>query len=149
MAWRRPSDKPLSEPMMVILLTNICVIGPQWLKMLVYKSDLVNISYHYIIIIIIIIIIVIIIVNSPHKWPVSRKMLPFDDVIMSSPYYMLDQPVDRITRSFDMGIAVSPAQKSTLTSMGSLNNTVSQEICTRFCCVLHCCGYAIVHNEFT
>ena len=21
-------------------------------------------------------------VNSPHKWPVSRKMLPFDDVIM-------------------------------------------------------------------
>ena len=23
-------------------------------------------------------------VNSPHKWPVTRKMLPFDDVIMSS-----------------------------------------------------------------
>ena len=22
-------------------------------------------------------------VNSPHKWPVTRKMLPFDDVIMS------------------------------------------------------------------
>ena len=21
-------------------------------------------------------------VNSPHKWPVTRKMLPFDDVIM-------------------------------------------------------------------
>ena len=21
-------------------------------------------------------------VNSPHKWPVSRKMFPFDDVIM-------------------------------------------------------------------
>ena len=26
---------------------------------------------------------------------------------------------------------------------------ISQEICTRFCCVLLCCGYAIVHNEFT
>ena len=25
----------------------------------------------------------------------------------------------------------------------------SQEICTRFCCALLCCGYAIVHNEFT
>ena len=25
-------------------------------------------------------------VNSPHKWPVTRKMFPFDDVIMSSEY---------------------------------------------------------------
>ena len=31
MAWRRPGDKPLSEPMMVRLLTHICVIRPQWL----------------------------------------------------------------------------------------------------------------------
>ena len=23
-------------------------------------------------------------VNSPHKWPVARKMFPFDDVIMES-----------------------------------------------------------------
>ena len=27
--------------------------------------------------------------------------------------------------------------------------SISQEICTRFCFVLLCCGYAIVHNEFT
>ena len=26
---------------------------------------------------------------------------------------------------------------------------IPQEICTRFCCALLCCGYAIVHNEFT
>ena len=32
MAWRRPGDKPLSEPMMVSLLTHICVIRPQWVK---------------------------------------------------------------------------------------------------------------------
>ena len=32
MAWRRPGDKPLSEPMMVRLLTHICVIRPQWVK---------------------------------------------------------------------------------------------------------------------
>ena len=25
-------------------------------------------------------------VNSPHKWPVTRKMFPFDDVIMSLPH---------------------------------------------------------------
>ena len=27
--------------------------------------------------------------------------------------------------------------------------SISQEICTRFCCALLCCGYVIVHNEFT
>ena len=27
--------------------------------------------------------------------------------------------------------------------------SISQEICTRFYCALLCCGYAIVHNEFT
>ena len=32
MAWRRPSDKPLSEPMMVSLLAHICVTPPQWVK---------------------------------------------------------------------------------------------------------------------
>ena len=25
-------------------------------------------------------------VNSPHKWPVTRKMFPFDDVIMNMPF---------------------------------------------------------------
>ena len=34
MAWRRPGDKPLSEPMMVSLLTHICVTQPQWVNML-------------------------------------------------------------------------------------------------------------------
>ena len=28
MAWRRPGDKPLSEPMMVSLLTHMCVTRP-------------------------------------------------------------------------------------------------------------------------
>ena len=34
MAWRRPGDKPLSEPMMVCLLTHICVTRPQWVNAL-------------------------------------------------------------------------------------------------------------------
>ena len=29
MVWCRPGDKPLSEPMMVSLLTRICVTRPQ------------------------------------------------------------------------------------------------------------------------
>ena len=32
MDWRRTGAKPLSEPMMVNLLTHICVIRPQWVK---------------------------------------------------------------------------------------------------------------------
>ena len=32
MAWRRPGDKPLSEPVMVRLSTHICVTRPQWVK---------------------------------------------------------------------------------------------------------------------
>ena len=30
MVWRRPGDKPLSEPMVVSLPTHICVARPQW-----------------------------------------------------------------------------------------------------------------------
>ena len=33
MAWRRPGDKPLSEPMQVNLLTHICVTRPQCVKL--------------------------------------------------------------------------------------------------------------------
>ena len=31
-AWRRPGDKPLSEPMVVSLPTHICVTRPQWVN---------------------------------------------------------------------------------------------------------------------
>ena len=32
MAWRRPGDKPLSEPMIVSLPTHICLARPQWVN---------------------------------------------------------------------------------------------------------------------
>ena len=32
MAWRRPGDKPLSEPMLFSLPTHICVTRPQWVN---------------------------------------------------------------------------------------------------------------------
>ena len=35
MAWRRPGDKPLYEPMMVRLPMHICVTRPQWVNSLV------------------------------------------------------------------------------------------------------------------
>ena len=34
MAWRRPGDKPLSEPMVVRFTTHICVTRPQWVNVL-------------------------------------------------------------------------------------------------------------------
>ena len=34
MAWRRPGDKPFSEPMMVSLLTHVCVTRSQCVKWL-------------------------------------------------------------------------------------------------------------------
>ena len=32
MAWRQPGDKPWCEPILVSLLTLVCVIRPQWVK---------------------------------------------------------------------------------------------------------------------
>ena len=40
MAWRRPGDKPLSESMMVSLLTHICVTRPQWVKSRSWTSNI-------------------------------------------------------------------------------------------------------------
>ena len=36
-AWHKPGDKPLSEPIMVILLTHVYVTWPQWAKTRNYK----------------------------------------------------------------------------------------------------------------
>ena len=43
MAWHRPGDKPLSEPMMIILLTHICVTQPQWVN---YMASDMTMAYH-------------------------------------------------------------------------------------------------------
>ena len=40
MAWCRPGDKPLSEPMMVSLSKHICVTRPQWVKDAIIKTHL-------------------------------------------------------------------------------------------------------------
>ena len=46
MAWRRPGDKPLSEPMVGSLLTHICVTRPQWVN--TYKMAYVLVTNRYI-----------------------------------------------------------------------------------------------------
>ena len=42
MAWCLPGDKPLSEPMMVSLLTDICVTRPQWVNVRMILSKITN-----------------------------------------------------------------------------------------------------------
>ena len=49
MAWRWPDNKPLSEPMMVSLLTHICVTQPQWVNCCcdMYKAVQQLLHYYY------------------------------------------------------------------------------------------------------
>ena len=42
MAWRRPGDKPLSEPMLVFVPTHICVTRPQWVNPLCSSGDIIQ-----------------------------------------------------------------------------------------------------------
>ena len=47
------------------------------------------------------------------------------------------------------GLANSRISSLTINPNCPKRYSIAQEICTRFCCALLCCGYAIVHNEFT
>ena len=47
MAWRRPGDKPLSEPMIVSLMTHICVTCPQWVKLNQDSACVFYVWYHH------------------------------------------------------------------------------------------------------
>ena len=46
MAWRRPGDKALSEPMMVWLLMHICVNRPQWVNILRPRQHVCHFAYY-------------------------------------------------------------------------------------------------------
>ena len=46
MAWRRPGDKPLSEPMVVRSPTHICVTRPQWVNRIFVNITLLFESRH-------------------------------------------------------------------------------------------------------
>ena len=48
MAWRRPGDKPLSETMMVSLLTHICVTRPKWVNRALCQLVLITVNSRYI-----------------------------------------------------------------------------------------------------
>ena len=118
MAWRRQGDKPLSEPMMISLLTHICVTRPQWVNhinlpsarshdihLMSHYNDVIMGSMAFQITSLAVVYSTVYSgtdqrhhqrsatlalvrgihrwsVNSHHKWPVTRKRFPSDDVIM-------------------------------------------------------------------
>ena len=43
MAWRRSGHRPLSEPMIVSLLTHICVTRPQWVN----DNNVIGLLWHF------------------------------------------------------------------------------------------------------
>ena len=47
MAWRRPGDKPLSEPMMVRILTHICVTRLQWVNITFVRESNTSVAVNY------------------------------------------------------------------------------------------------------
>ena len=47
MAWCRPGDKPLSEPIIIISLMHICVARPQWVNMLQWSAQYNRMWYIY------------------------------------------------------------------------------------------------------
>ena len=65
MAWRRPGDKPLSEPIMVRLPTHLCVTRPQWVYVMSSTWFLFGI-------------------NIPHDDNTLRIRNHYDDVIMGT-----------------------------------------------------------------
>ena len=222
MAWRRPGDKPLSEAMMVSLLTHICVTRPQWVnqRYLTWQpiwewwhtlvSDVYNakIKYHpgpehyhihiaktirawaymymiysnsnclclslYMIYIYMFCKSSDVYIFHPNDskgiksiWPTYFKTsqcwqlayckatvkhrLP-NHVIWNA-ITMLAAPIMLVSdRNIEHDMPVSHYHNITIKTSSATHTTsysISQEICTRFCCALLCCGYAIVHNEFT
>ena len=47
MAWRRPGNKPLPEPMLVSILTHICVTWPKWINTLKPKKWPTQCRWHF------------------------------------------------------------------------------------------------------
>ena len=54
--------------------------------------------------------------------------------------YIVNTFTNAVVKLWDQGMRWGPLP---------YHYSISQEICTRFCGALHCCGYAIVYIEFT
>ena len=60
-------------------------------------------------------------VNAPHKWPVTRKMFPFDDVIMSSEVLQI------LLQAQGIGIIIIKAKQGGIVNAGDYENLEIQD----------------------
>ena len=74
-------------------------------------------------------------VNSPHKWPVTRKMFPFDDVIMCRPNAINFPSQNTIDSSGICGVFIDFI----------MNCSVVMQICSSWVLGFHCVNmYAFI-----
>ena len=76
-------------------------------------------------------------VNFPHKWPVTRKMFPFDDVIMRKAIQILIVSNQIVT---NRRIAIKPQRNLDFSSSKVCNYTVHTKICPWFAFFLGICS---------
>ena len=62
--------------------------------------------------------------------------------------YFLGYTVSRVSVGATIITTKTPNITKPCDTLWDMLYSISQEICTRFCCALLCCGYVIVHNEF-
>ena len=103
--------------------------------------------------------------DSPHRYSISHMMTSSNGNIFRVTGPLCGEftgpgefPTQRpVMRSFDVNFDLRLNKPLSKQSWGWWFETLlcplwrhsNEEICTRFCCALLCCGYAIVHNEFT
>ena len=76
MAWRRSGGKPLSEPMMVSLLTHICVTRPQWINQTTHLwKNIINRNPGHLVCLDDQILKLISVIHSFDRWSPSKEMV--------------------------------------------------------------------------
>ena len=84
-------------------------------------------------------------VNSPHKWPVTRKMFPFDDVIMMTLRNLPDVSAAwHRSHAFVVCSFVESLNLSNVISKRIPDGTVyPKKYAHGFCFAVLCCGYTL------
>ena len=86
-------------------------------------------------------------VNSPHKWPVTRKMFPFDDVIMLCWKVIVNfSPISAIPEMWSNtkhGTTFGDVTKPVTSQSTKWNTVYPKKYAHGFCFAVLCCGYTL------
>ena len=82
-------------------------------------------------------------VNSPRKWPVTRKMFPFDDVIMTMVRHHI------ITYTNADSLSIGPVQIHLNVNLIRFSKLIYFHLMEWFCCALFCYGHIVASDMMT